>query len=483
MKTNKTGPGAYNYLVKILIVALIGGSLSCGNPTKTQVMVSTAHPAEKPAKEKPRLLILTDIGGDPDDKQSLIRLCLYANEFDIEGIIASASGTPGELKEKTIKPELIREIIDAYGKVRPNLLLHHPDYPSASDLINKIKRGNPNRGEEFIGPGHDTEASAWIIKVVDQEDTRPVNISIWGGQTDLAQALWKVKNTRDSEAYENFISRIRIYDIGDQDNIFGYISDQFPGLFYILNNAREGEDRRNAAFRGMYLGGDESLTSLEWVNSHIREGHGALGPLYPTKTWTAPNPHGVLKEGDTPSWFYFLPNGLGDPDHPDWGSWGGRFFNNQKHYKDAEDQVGDIINRRATVWRWRNQYQNDFQARMDWCVKTFEEANHNPTAVINGVSGKEVVYLRVSSGEEVKLSARDSADPDGDELSYYWMIYPEPGTYKDKISINNPNAESAGFIAPDVQGNATLHVVLTVKDNGEPNLFSYHRAIVTVNND
>jgi uncharacterized membrane protein len=45
--------------------------------------------------DKPRLIVLTDIGGDPDDQQSMVRLMVYANEFDIEGLIASASGTPG----------------------------------------------------------------------------------------------------------------------------------------------------------------------------------------------------------------------------------------------------------------------------------------------------------------------------------------------------------------------------------------------------
>ena len=45
------------------------------------------------AAQPPRLLVTTDIGGDPDDQQSLVRLMVYANEFDLEGIITSASGT------------------------------------------------------------------------------------------------------------------------------------------------------------------------------------------------------------------------------------------------------------------------------------------------------------------------------------------------------------------------------------------------------
>ncbi|MBM4017040.1 MAG: DUF1593 domain-containing protein [Planctomycetes bacterium] len=77
-----------------------------------------------------------------------------------------------------------------------------------------------------------------------------------------------------------------------------------------------------------------------WIDTHVRTGHGPLGALCPPKTWTAPNPHAALKEGDTPSWFYFLPNGLGDPEHPEWGGWGGRFAHAAGGlYRDAADEV------------------------------------------------------------------------------------------------------------------------------------------------
>jgi hypothetical protein len=30
-------------------------------------------------------------------------------------------------------------------------------------------------------------------------------------------------------------------------------------------------------------------------------------------------------EGDTPAWLSLVPNGLNEPEHPDWGGWGGRY--------------------------------------------------------------------------------------------------------------------------------------------------------------
>ena len=49
-----------------------------------------------------RLLVSTDIGGtDPDDFQSIVHLLVYADSFDIEGLISSPHG-PGR-KEDILK--------------------------------------------------------------------------------------------------------------------------------------------------------------------------------------------------------------------------------------------------------------------------------------------------------------------------------------------------------------------------------------------
>ena len=425
--------------------------------------------------QKPRLLILTDIGGDPDDQQSMIRLMLYSNEFEIEGLIASASGTPGELGGSVTRPDLIKEIVNAYGKVRRSLIKHSEGYPTEEYLLERIKSGNKYRKLDHIGKGHDTEGSEWIISTVDKDDQCPLNIGIWGGQTDLAQALWKVKNTRGKEEFEEFISKIRVHDIADQDGLFGWLMREFLGIFYILDSADESADKRDGAYRGIYLGGDESLTSREWVDTHVRNGHGPLGALYPDKTWTAPNPHGVMKEGDTPSWFYFYENGLNRPGDPTAGGWGGRFIAADNYYRDAADTVGEVTNARATVWRWRPAFQNDFQARMDWCVKPYNEANHNPIARIKGN-----LDINVPSDAKVTLDASESSDPDNRRLAYSWLYYPEAGTYEGEIRIEGSNTEYAEINAPEVKKPETIHIILTVTNDGEPMLTGYRRMIITV---
>jgi hypothetical protein len=314
--------------------------------------------------ERPRLCVLTDIGGDPDDQQSMVRLMVYANEFAIEGLIATASGTPGELKEAVTRPDLIRETVAAYGKVRGNLVKHAEGWPTEEELAGKIKSGNPQRGREQIGEGHDTEGSRWMITRIDAGTPEgPLNIAIWGGQTDLAQALWRVKHDRDAAGYAAFVRRFRAFDIDDQDHLADWIRTEFPGLNYILAKAPAGTDKRQGTYRGIYLGGDESLTSREWIEKNVKS-RGPLGALYPVKTWTAPNPHGCMKEGDTPSWFFFLPPGGNDPADPSKPGWGGQYA------KEADGWWRDVPgpDPRAAVYRWRPAFQADFARRMAWCA-------------------------------------------------------------------------------------------------------------------
>ena len=428
--------------------------------------------------QTPRLLITSDIGGDPDDTQSMIRLMVYSNEFDIEGMICSASGTPGELKEAVVRPDLIRDIINGYKQVYPNLLKHSPHFPSPEHLLSVVKKGNPERGWANVGEGHDTEGSEWIISAVDRKDKRPLNICIFGGQTDLAQALWKVKNYRSAKDYERFISKLRVYDISDQDGIFAQIFAEHSSLFYILAKAPEGVDRREGTYRGMYLGGEENLTSMKWIKENVIEKHGPLGELYPVKTWTAPNPHGVMKEGDTPSWFFFLNNGLNVSEHPELGGWGGRFLKNERgYYSDTPDLYLGERNARATVYRWRDDFQRDWSARMDWCVGEYSECNHAPGVIVNNSGTKDPLIIYSKPGKVIDLNANGSTDPDGNSLRYEWMVYPDTEYLSGDIEIRAENGK-ASLKLPAFSHGKSLYIVLRVTDDGIPNLTSCKRMII-----
>src|SRR5208337_1093310 len=201
---------------------------------------STFSPSLAQDDPRPRLVVLTDISSltagvaEPDDGQSLIRLMLYANEFNIEGLIATSNLGHGQ---KT-RPDLIRQVVDACQKVRSNLQQHDPRYQPAEALRGGIKAGQEVAGlsvpvQASVGQGKDTEASERIVRVVDRPDPRPVWVVIWGGSADLARALWRVRRDRTPEDLRRFVSNLRVHAIGDQDSTGPWIREQFPGVFMI----------------------------------------------------------------------------------------------------------------------------------------------------------------------------------------------------------------------------------------------------------
>jgi hypothetical protein len=423
---------------------------------------------------KPRLIVLTDISSltkgfrEPDDTQSLVRLLLYSNELNIEGIIATYTE-----HGHNIRPEYIYHIIQQYGKVYPRLLEHDRHYPSSDELSRVVKEGNSNDGLAAIGEECDTEGSDWIITCADKEDERPLWISVWGGTTDLAQALWKVRETRSEEQVDKFLAKLRIFSIGDQYGIGSWIREEFLTLFYITSYA---------SFRGMYRGGDSSLCTSEWVRACVSRDRGSLGEAYPEYDGSDPWGHVLgVKEGDTPAFLHLLRNGLNDEGIPGWGGWGGRYMPDlarspsKKHYFDVKDEFEGEISERATVFRWRKAFQHSFEARMLRCILSPSEANIEPVAVLHGESERTVL-----TGDRVEMSAKGSFDRKGGNLSFLWEVYAEAGTYNGELYIQDADSMTASFIAPVVDQIRTIHIILTVTNDGKPQLSSNRRLVICV---
>ncbi len=443
--------------------------------------------------QKPRLIVLTDIGQDPDDQQSMVRLLHYANDFEIEGLIATADNN-SKNEDPVIKDEIIHKLIDDYQKCLPNFRNHSKGFPEAEVLHQTVKKGNSKGGtdvplQDFIGEGFDTEGSEHILKVVDEPNTQKVCIAVWGGACDLAQALWKVKNTRNQEEVERFVKKLRVYFIGKQDASNQWIIDNFPDLWLILALDRGG-DKWQSGYRGMFWGGDMSNTSREWIHENVH-GHNPLADNYPDKTYTGgenKNPHMALKEGDSPSLLYFIPNGLNVIEHPEWGGWGGRYEEVKPNFfRDADDTVFDvsegkvISSPRATVFRWREDFQNDFLARIDWgATSDYSAANHKPLAAVNGDIKREPLHILASPGKKIKLDAIISHDPDRDQLTIDWFLYREAGTYEDEVKIKPQRKGKAKVKVPKDAAGSSIHIICKVTDDGSPSLCAYKRVIINV---
>lgn len=326
------------------------------------------------ASLRPRVVIMSDFppadvipGGlgygaaerrsDSDDVQSMVRFLLYTNEFDVEGLVAS-SGTFANVANK----QNILDMLYLYDNVDENLRKHDKQFPTAETLRNVTWQGLSGTygrpASEIIGAGKDSEASENIIKVLEKGDQRPVWFCIWGGSCDLAQALWKIKETRQASELKRMISKVRIYMIGLQDGSGQWMMDTFPELFIILSKGN---------YMGMFNnapGADSSLSDLNWTNRHIRKGHGLLGAIYPESGFYPETP-GVW-EGDSPSFLYLISavRGLNNPEHPEQESWGGQFIpanTSKKHWVDAPAGV-------QTVTKWRKQVQEDFAMRAKWML-------------------------------------------------------------------------------------------------------------------
>ena len=453
----------------------------------------------RPAAGKPRLFVLTDIENEPDDAQSLVRFLLYCDQWDVEGLVATTSVH----QKRETAAWRIREIVEAYGQVHGNLLLHQPGYPTAGFLLDRVAEGLPVYGLEGVGEGRDSDGSERLIQAVDEDDPRPLWVLVWGGPNVLAQALWKVRDSRSPAQVDAFVSRLRVYTISDQDDSGPWLRRTFPGLFYICSPGYAAGGAYHHAtwsgisgdrFWGRFTGPDFSLVDNPWLDEHVR-GKGPLGAQYPRTKY--------LMEGDTPTFLNLVSNGLSDPGHPEWGGWGGRYElyvppmqkwfpgpETRPLWTDAPDEVTGAdgnwhTTNKATIWRWREVVQNDFSARMDWTIKPPAQANHPPAPAL-GHPGR----LTARPGERVDLAA-EAADPDGDGLRYRWFCYGEAGTFTmaaprtgRPLEIEDAEGPKAWFTVPTRRvmppGTGTIHVILAVTDNGAPPLTRYRRVIVDV---
>lgn len=457
----------------------------------SQIILAQSHLSfEEPVKQ--RVFVLTDITNEPDDQQSLVRFLVYANEYDIEGIVATTST---HLRNQTRKDK-IEELIRNYGQVKSKLDAHAEAYPSMEYLLSITSEHLPLYSMEGVGEGKDSPGSELLIKSVDRADDRPLWISVWGGANCLAQALWKVKNTRSESEVKRFVDKIKVYAISDQDFAGPWIRQNFPGIFYVVD-ASAGDNWREyykATWTG--IAGDKwykngpfhhfELVDNPWLMENIRDNHGPLGANY--------LPVEYIMEGDTPSFIGLIQNGLAWYKSPAWGGWAGRY----EHYKSfgevdkiwtssvhTQDEVllpdGRVeASNQATIWRWRKAYQHDFAARMDWNITgSYREANHNPIVVLNGNEGKALATGKVKAGDNVRLSSKGTFDPDGDQLRYRWWVYKEAGNFNGNLEFHNPFGEELVFQMPQLGSGQELHIILEVEDNGTPSLFSYRRIILT----
>ena len=394
---------------------------------------------------KPRLVVCTDIAPadvEPDDMESMVRLMSYADLFEIEALITSVGWNCDPYPKEWA--QYLQRVIEAYRMDVPKLMKRSGQtaflpnseeekcqfvgyWPSADYIKSRAVMGSERGGIKVIGEDNDSPGSELLIQLADEDDPRPIYVAAWGGANTLAQAIWRVKQTRSAEELKRFANKFRIYTITDQDMQYNMRMDRVCSSHMWLRQEFK-DDLQFVWDEGTWQEQCE-LGKRNWqLHQDNIQGKGALGREYPDYKW------GV--EGDTPSFLYVMPNGLNDPEDPHQAGWAGYH---------ERGLCADSLTTAWTSWQepvisisvgYKTRFYpdeiNDFMARMQWADEG--QGNHNPQVVINGCEGLQPIHIQAKAGDSIRLDASSSIDPDGDKLTFLWWQQPEIG--KAKATVN-----------------------------------------------
>ncbi|WP_320163038.1 nucleoside hydrolase-like domain-containing protein [uncultured Trichococcus sp.] len=526
-----------------ITASLIGALLLAGCDSGSQSAVSEESESgvaqeQIQEKEKVRTVITTD--GEVDDMNSMLRYFLYANEMELEGIVLTSSmyHYAGD-EEAGIEPfrwtgtEWLSNMTDAYEEAYPNLITHAEGYPDPDYIREVTKIGNITDAGEMEKV---TEGSEILKELFLDDEESDLYVQTWGGTNTTARALKSIQeeyeNTDEWEAIKKSVSdKLVLYIILDQDESYSsYIATNWPDIRIINDQSNFWHFAYAWKFHT-----DEVNNKLqgEWNYENIKNGHGSLLDMYAlmgdgnilegelpeeqrgSEEYLENNPqynqYDFISEGDSPSFFYLIDNGLRSMEDPSFGGWGGRFgAENEQLYRNTVldfDPYTERYEAEYSLMRWFDDIQSDFAARADWAsTADYGDANHNPVLTVD-----EGIDLKVEKGEEVTLHA-NATDPDGDGLTYSWWRYFEADTYEDSkvepleavadvtsglqlglhrdlaegektdtIALSGSDTDTVTFTVPeDAQSGDTIHIIAEVQDDGTHELKHYQRVILTV---
>lgn len=480
---------------------------------------------------KPRTIITAD--PELDDLNSMIRLLLYSNELQIDGLVYASSrfhwkgdgtGTTFLLPDREYdEPQasfrwapgerFIHDAVEAYAEAYPNLVVHDPEYPSPDALRSVIRDGNI----EFEGDmSEDTPGSRLIEEALLDDDPQPLHLQVWAGTSTIARALKSIEDRlAHSEDWDDIRARVSskavLTKFWSQDGTYDdYIRPNWPDIRVTdIAGMAYGYGIRRVA-----LPEDAHMLGADWMRENVTS-VGPLGALYRVwgdgrqmvegdytdffhlsgyskdeltemgyRVWIDPQPAGEwISEGDTPNMLSLFGNGLRGHEHPSFGGWAGRGVRTEEEGPDtwstrpAVDRAPDgTTPDEYSVTRWFGDAQRDFVTRLRWSVTPeYSLANHHP-----GVAVEPGLDLAAAPGGSVTLTA-SATDPDGDDVSYHWWQYVEAGTYPGSVELSGSDGPELSVAVPgDAAPGQTVHLILEVQDSAPVPLTRYARVILTV---
>jgi len=269
----------------------------------------TCKMQDKSDNQLPRVIVLTDInnvGGDPDDKQSMAHLFMYADEIEIKAIVPDYWNGKGY--------EATMEAVEAY-----ELDFENPEY-----AFQELCFPHPDTLKKIVAR-NDREAISSIIAEAKKKDDRPLYILVWGGMGTLQRALFEapeittkirvltiatnlIADNPDSRKNANVDEYCKKTNWNGRQRNDIFYDHRFDSLWWIENDW---------AYNGMFEG-KEPRNFLMEIKTYGNLGY-YIWDVVQSHSWAH-----YFRVGDTPTLLYLLEDI--DHDDPSQFTWGGKFI-------------------------------------------------------------------------------------------------------------------------------------------------------------
>jgi len=227
-----------------------------------------------------------------------------------------------------------------------------------------------------------------LVRCAKLDDPRPLWVVVWGGAGDVATALG-VNHWNPNAGDPSIRSRVRIICIARQDgDAYGGLASIQSQLYWLENLG---------SFQGFYDGwGNDAYSNNNFVINYVRN-HGALGTLYDYHSYRVDWWDG-LREGDSPSWHYFL---RGDFNNPSADHWGGSYRNDGGTHWVSDGGPEDVS-------QWRTRVLQAYAERFDRCLRpnTATAAQRATANAARAVPAAARTSMSVTAGEHACVTVR-----------------------------------------------------------------------------
>ena len=495
--------------------------------------------------KKPRTILTTDL--ECDDMNSLIHLCLYLNELELEGIVYTSSQfhfngdgvhtlgevTPhyccqgmlaveGHIGTRRPDPEAkdlmsyrpfeegwIEDLFrNEYAAAYPYLSVNAAGFPTPEEMLSKVCYGNI----AFEGDVRfETEGSKLIERCIMDEREDTLYLQSWGGVNTIVRALLSIyEKHHDTPEWEKILEKVvkkvailGVFNGSGQDNSFldCEIPDKFPGIVCLR------PDFGYASFMTAKSCQEDTLSMMQgaWMYPRFKVGHGPLMNKYalygdgtvfkgevdkyqygllPVIDWGYDHmpilyfdQYDILGEGDSGTYIPLFTNfGLRGMEDRRYGTMLGVLTVAPNRPPEGDDDgFAAFLRGKPKSNPFLKAYHEDFAARAEWCVKPYEQCNHNPVVTVCSED------VQAAPGETIALSAEVK---DVRPYSASWMLYQDGSSYAgdfDSLAVKEAKGLKISFTVPeDAKSGDFFNLILSAKNYDMNPMTGYGQVIVHV---